>query len=237
MEWLTEFFDNHAYLAHLAALCYAIGLIIRDQLTLRLLILLGTAFYIAYYYIVPSVPLWDAIIWSIILGICNLYVIVQVAYERTTLSMNAEERGLFGHFNRLNPGEFRRLMKIATRHEGDAQRALTTEGTVNDCLFYSLGGQVMITKKGKQFAMTGCGFIGEVGYLLNCPASATTVAAPGTVYLEWPREALQALENRYPGIRVALRDMINADMAEKVAESVGPDRPIIIETSAVAASG
>ena len=64
MDWFENFITSGAYLAHLAAICYALGLITRDQIVLRILIFLGTLFYIAYYYFVPSIPLWDAIGWS-----------------------------------------------------------------------------------------------------------------------------------------------------------------------------
>ncbi len=223
MEWFTDFITSNAYLAHLAALCYAIGLLIRDQLTLRLLILGGTGFYIAYYYLAPAVPLWDAIIWSVILGLCNLSVILRVIHERTLFTMSHEDRALFDRFEKLNPGEFRRLMKIGHWREGDGSTHLTTEGEVNNRLFFVLSGDVRVEKKGKAFSIDQGGFLGEVGYLLNRPASATTIVASGGRYIEWPRGHLARLEQANPGIRIALRDIINMDMAEKVAEADGPE--------------
>ncbi|MEN0041309.1 MAG: hypothetical protein AAF764_08210, partial [Pseudomonadota bacterium] len=68
MSALVAFLTDPNSLAHAAAGFYALGLLTRNQILLRLLILFGTGFYIAYYYLAPSMPLWEAIIWSCILG-------------------------------------------------------------------------------------------------------------------------------------------------------------------------
>jgi len=223
MDWLNTFFTSGAYLAHLAAICYALGLITRDQVILRTLIFAGTLFYIAYYYIVPEQPLWDAIGWSIILGVCNLYVLVQIALERTTLFMSLDEKTVYARFDKMNPGEFRRLMKMGKWREGDGTTEMTRENEVCHNLYFVTSGQIGISKKGQNFIVTEGGFIGEVGYLLQSPASGTTIAAPGSHYIEWPGKDLAKLELRHPGIRVALRDLLNIDMAGKVARSLGTE--------------
>lgn len=221
MTWFNEFIESGAYLAHVAAICYALGLITRDQVLLRLLIFAGTVFYIAYYYIAPAQPLWDAIAWSVVLGACNLYVMIQIALERTTFSMSNAEKSLYQKFDKMSPGEFRRLIRIADWQQGDGKTNLTIENEVCEHLYYVASGAVGVEKKGHTFTVDDGGFIGEVGYLLNSKASGTTVAFPESTYLKWDGKALAALEQRYPGIRVALRDLMNVDMAGKVALSMG----------------
>ena len=130
MDWIFEFVTSVGILAHLAAICYALGLITRDQIILRALILLGTVFYILYYYFAPTIPLWDAIGWSVVLGLCNVYVLVQIALERTTFTMSERSKSLYQQFTMLSPGEFRRLIKIADWRAGDGVTKLTLENEV-----------------------------------------------------------------------------------------------------------
>jgi hypothetical protein len=221
LNWFGEFVTSGAILAHCAAICYALGLMTRDQIVLRSLILLGTVFYILYYYIAPAMPLWDAIGWSVLLGLCNLYVMVQIALERTTFSMFERERLLYEKFHTLSPGEFRRLIRIADWTAGDGTTRLTTENEHSGNLYFLVTGTANVQKGDNSFELEEGRFIGEVGYLLSTPASGTTIAESGTLYLKWNGQELHKLERRYPGIRVALRDLINIDMAGKVSLSRG----------------
>lgn len=220
MDWLTQSITSGAYLAHLAAGCYALGLITRDQVVLRILIFIGTIFYIAYYYTAPEKPLWEAIVWSAVLGLANLYVMIQIMMDRTTFSMSERDKRLYKHFNNMAPGEFRRLSKIASWRIGDGKTAITTEGQPNSYLYFVLDGQVQIEKGGNNFSMKQGGFVGEIGLVLDQPATATSVVTKDTEYIQIELSVLLKLERQNPNIRSALRDKFNADMAVKVARSV-----------------
>ncbi|MEM7045351.1 MAG: cyclic nucleotide-binding domain-containing protein [Pseudomonadota bacterium] len=206
---------------HIASTLYVIGFWVRDQLNLRILVLLGTVFYIIYYYYAAGTPLWSAIFWSTILGIVNLYVTIQLALERTTFRMSPEERRLYGVFGSLTPGEFRKLTEKGIWKEAKQPEILTKEGTPNRSLFYIVEGQVTLEKRGRSFVMSAGTFVGEVSYLLKSPATATVHADEKTRYIEWRHEDLLEIERRYQGIRIALREMLNADLAAKVAEGHG----------------
>lgn len=235
VDWITQSFAGGGYLAHLAAGCYALGLITRDQMVLRVLIFVGTIFYIAYYYTAPETPLWEAIGWSIILGFANLYVMAQIMLDRTTFSMTERDKRLYRYFNNMAPGEFRRLAKIATWRIGDGTTPVTKNGELNSNLYFVLDGQIQIEKHGQRFIMPRGGFVGEVGLLLNQPATATAIVREGGEYIEIPLTDLLKLERRHPNIRSALRDKFNADMAVKVAGSVGAECNGVNEISLVPA--
>ena len=96
---------NASLLVHLASFLYVIAFIVRNQLVLRSLVLLATVMYIIYYFIVPAVPLWDAIGWSIILGAANIYIIIQLILERTAFRLTEKEKALYRVFETINPGE------------------------------------------------------------------------------------------------------------------------------------
>ena len=238
MNTFLEFVSNPNSLAHAAAGLYALGLLTRNQILLRVLILLGTGFYIAYYYLAPAVPLWEAIIWSCVLGSANIYVLAGLTLDRTTFALSSWERALYAKFPGLAPGEFRRLMRSGTWIEGDGVKHLTIEGEKQGHLFCTLDGLVNIHREGEDFAVEGGCFIGEIAYLLNTPATATVTAAPGTWTMRWEFEALRKLELRYPALRIAIRDAFNVDMARKVARTGLVERGsdnIFIATSTPAA--
>lgn len=200
---------------------YIIGFWVRDQLLLRVLVLFGTMFYVLNYYYVPEVPMWSAIVWSIILGIVNLYVTIQLALERTTFRMSRDDLQLYGTFGNMTPGEFRKLAEKAIWHEPGETAVLTREGMPNRSLFYIVEGDVTLWKKGRSFTMTAGTFVGEVSYLLKSTASATVHADEHVRYIEWRHVDLMDIERRHQGIRVALREILNADLATKVAGGNG----------------
>ena len=206
---------------HLASITYVIGFWVRDQLRLRAVVLIGTVFYMIYYYQAAAVPLWSAIFWSAILGVVNLYVSIQLALERTTWRMSQDERTLYCAFSSMTPGEFRRLIDKAKWRRSEHPTLLTSEGARNRSLFYIVDGHIHLTKGRRSFDMTAGTFVGEVSYLLKSQATATAYAGKNTRYIEWRHDDLAEIERRSPSIRIAFREILNVDLAAKLAERTG----------------
>ncbi|WP_371397722.1 Crp/Fnr family transcriptional regulator [Fretibacter rubidus] len=209
---------------HVASLLYVVAFVVRNQLVLRSLVLVATVLYIAYYFFAPDVPLWDAIGWSAVLGLANVYVMSKLMLERTTFRLSDAQRQLYGVFNTLNPGEFRQLLKITNWHSVDtgAEQRLTTEDKACGDLFFVLSGQIGINKGDRSFVVEPGKFIGEVSYYLQKPATATVVvtgAQEGGSYVSWSHDALETLKRKNPGIRVAVQQILSTDMAHKIAVS------------------
>ncbi len=211
--------SSAAYLVHFASLLYVVAFLVRDQLVLRLLVLLATAFYICYYYFVPEKPLWDAIGWSIVLGLANLYITALIVLERTTFSLSEEEKELYESLNTLSPGEFRKLLKISTWTTTETIHQLTVEDSLLDHLHFVLRGTIYVEKKGSRFPIPPNCFIGEVAYFLKQEASASVFLEPGGRYVSWKRSDIDVLERKNPSIRIALHGLLTSDMARKVALS------------------
>ena len=207
--------------AHLAGLFYVIGFAVRSQLILRLLLLGGTAAYILYYATAADMPLWSAIYWSTAMGMANLWIIAEILFSQTRFAMAADQRDLYGKFDTLNPGEFRKLAAAGTLRTCEDECVLTVENEPVHHLHFVLDGTIDIKKRGRAFNEAGGSFVGEVAYLLNRPASATVRLRPGTRYISWRHDDLHALLRRKPSIRVALDQLVNRDMAGKVARSSG----------------
>ena len=66
-------------------------------------------------------------------------------------------------------------------------------------------------------------FIGEIGWLMKAPASATAMLPEGGVFVSWDMQRLNAVCARRPAFRQALDLLISRDLACKVATGVQID--------------
>lgn len=212
-------------LVHLALLFYAAGFLIRDELWLRSLVLMGTLFYISYYYHISDDPLWDAIFASGVLAVINIVLIIVIIRERTVLAMSSHEAGLYDIFSTLTPGQFRKLLRNGHWRTATRPETLTEIGKPVDRLYYIVSGAIDLEKDAGSGSVGGEIFIGEIAFVLGTNASATVTARPGTVYLEWEAVAIRRLMNRSLAFKNAMIALFNVDMARKVAvSSSGPER-------------
>ena len=217
-HYFATFFSANL-LIDIAALLQVAGFLVRDQLILRLLVLAGTILYGCYYYFAPETPLWQALGWAIVLGGANLSVIVRILIERTTFDMSAREKRLYEAFESLSPGEFRRLLRICTWMEVRETTVLTRIDARNDRLFYILDGTAEVEKGDTRLTVGPDCFIGEISFLLKTPATATVRVGPGALVASWSHADIEAVERRYPAIRVGVREVVNVDLAAKVGQT------------------
>lgn len=209
-----------ATLVYLAFLLDMLGFLARDELKLRLLMLLGMVFYMAYYATVAETPLWDPIITNGLLAAINLVMIVIVVLERTTFAMSADQARIFAQFRLLSPGQFRRLLRHGQTIEADRPRAIVREGRSVTEICYLIDGVATMEKGGQRFEMQPGNFVGEVGFLTDSPASATVQVDAGTRYVVWDVARLHRLFKRQPALRNAMLAQINQDLALKVAGGI-----------------
>ncbi|MEL6840942.1 MAG: cyclic nucleotide-binding domain-containing protein [Pseudomonadota bacterium] len=207
-----------------AAGSYVVGYLIINQVVLRLFVLAGTVFYIGYYAVVADQPLWTAIWTSVALGLANIIGLwlLRAAQSRRFLSPElAELYDRVEDFGRLPPGDFRTLFKAGRRHVYGDAAVLIRENAANDKLFFVLDGSAVAEKRGHRFELPSGIFVGEVGYLLNQPASATITVPAGTEAIIWDFETLRK-KSRRPRFKLALEAMISRDLSRKVAQAVAP---------------
>jgi len=217
-------FDS-SWLIYLGAALLLIAYAIRDELKLRVLIVVSTFVYIAYYFLLPGGPLWDPIITSVLFVAINFWVLGQIALERTTLRLSEDEKQLFDAFETLNPGQFRRVLKLARwRVAQDAEgTVLTREDEPSDALFYVFEGVISVEKRERPFRLPEGNFVGEVAFVLNRKTTATTVAPQGVRYVEWDAEALRKLGRKRENLGNAINALLTRDLAKKLGSSYRPD--------------
>ena len=214
-----------SWLIYLGAALLLIAYGIRDELKLRVMIVVSTFIYIAYYYVVGGGPLWEAIVTSALMVGMNLWVLAQIVLERTTLRMNDDEKRLFDAFETLSPGQFRRVARLAQwRTASDPEgTTLTLEAEPSSVLVFVFDGIVSVEKNGRQFRLPEGNFLGEVAYVLNRKITTTSVAPQGVRYVEWDADQLRALSLKRPALGNALNALLTRDLAKKLKESYRPD--------------
>ena len=208
----------------LALLFYVLGLLTRNELGLRLLLLIGSGFYIFYYYHVSDTPLWDAIWTSSVIAACNFAMILVILRERSTFGMKPEMLRLYQSFPTLNPGQFRRVMKSARWVAASEDTEICTQGVQPGNLYLLTKGSVQL-KRGERSVFIGPGnFVGEISFLIDGPATASVIAPKGCEYVQWKRSDLTALMGKSLRLSNALSALFNKDIAGKLAVS-WPEKP------------
>ena len=212
----SAFIGSSAVLVNFAGAAQFFGLLLRDQLLMRFFLLSATLFYISYYYFLQPVPLWNPIFWSALIGVANLSVILRILMERTTFSLGTHERALYNAFTNLSPGEFRRLLRKCKWMTSTAETELIADGKPNSRLYYIMGSGARVIRSDRELTLNKGSFAGEISFLLGTPATASVIVPEQTPYVYWEHSDLIQIEKRYPAIRIALRETLNVDLAQKV---------------------
>lgn len=216
--WMT----NPDVLVLLAGVSFIMGYLIINQIFLRIMMAIGTLFYIAYYANVSDVPLWTAIYTSIAMGIANLTGLCALLARKSPWMVPTAHRDLYANLPHLAPGDFRSLMKKGTRRITQTDMVLTQQGELQDHLYYVYQGQMIVEKTGDRFDLPSGVFVGEAAFVLQGRAAATTKLLAGADLVAWDRVRLDRACRRNPRFKLVLEAAISHDMAAKVALAVAP---------------
>lgn len=200
-----------------AVLCYITGLLFRDQIILRLLILAGSCCYIAYYSVAAAEPLWTAMAGSSLIVLANLYGLGALLASRRPSIVPERQRGLREAMGGMEPGLFTRLMRLGDELRAGGEVEMTRQGERPDALWFLVSGRARLRKGGQAGELEGPCFVGEIGWLTGSEASADVTALPGAALVRWDRFALRRTTRRSVRLENALDAAIAADMARKVA--------------------
>jgi CRP-like cAMP-binding protein len=203
-------------LVHIGAFLFLLAYLVRDQILLRGLIILGTVFYIVYYFFMET-PLWSALLWNSSFVVINLIMIGVIYSDRASFVMSEREKKLYQVFNTLSPGEFKKLLKIADWFDGSSEEQITTEGEVPARLYFIIDGEALIVRDDKKFFVGPSVFIGELAYLIKKPATATVKLTDKVVGISWKTSSLIKLLASNPQMKIAFDGLLNQDLAAKLA--------------------
>ncbi len=215
----VSYFFSAGVFVQFALLFYVLGLLARNELVLRGLLLTGTMFYILYYYFIADTPLWDAILTSGVIGLANFIMIVVIMHEKSTIGMSPEMTALYQSFPTLNPGQFRKIMRDADWVTAPEDSKICTHGVQPDYLYLVSDGGVKLHRDGQDVTIGSGNFIGEISFLLNGPATADVVVPAGTVYVRWNRTKLTQLMKKSDRLSNAISALFINDIARKLSVS------------------
>lgn len=206
-------------LVHIAAIFTMICYLFRDQIKLRIFAVIGDALLAAYYVFAFADPLWSAMFWSVVNVTINVVMILVLLREHRKSLLSDNEMMLFRCLETLTPGQFRKLLSLATFHDGEEPQTLTEQGRKPENLYYVLDGKVRIGKDERSFDADPKTFIGEVAFLRDRPASATVTTTGKSLFVSWNAAELQSLLRRNDELKHALGRLLSDDMADKVARA------------------
>lgn len=201
----------------------AFGFLVRDELALRALVLVGMSCDIVFYALQP-VPIWQSVISNALLATINLGLILLIVWERTTIRMSTRDKALFDHFPTLQPGQFRRMMRHATWHKTEGETQIATEGAALDQLYFIDAPSFDIEKQGRRFTAIGPAFAGELAFLGGGASSASVFVPAGHVYVAFDSAGLHRAMARSGPLNNAMVALFGKDLARKVANSVPMER-------------
>ena len=204
-------------LVHIGSFLLLLAYLVRDQILLRAVIILGTIFYIVYY-IFMEAPLWSALLWNVSFVVINLIMIVVIYSDKTSFVMSEKEAKLYQVFYTLSPGEFKKLLKIADWFDGSSEERITTEGEIPSRLYFIINGEALIARDDKKFIVGPNIFIGELAYLTKKPATATVKLTDKVVGISWKTTSLTKLLASNPQMKIAFDGLLNQDLAAKLAK-------------------
>ncbi|SLN20806.1 Crp/Fnr family transcriptional regulator [Pseudooctadecabacter jejudonensis] len=216
---MTEIFTP-AVLITCAGATFGLGYLIINQMALRLMMLIGSGFYLAYYATAADLPLWGAIYTTAAMMVANVIGITALVARRFRLSLPRAHVDIYPHFDVLTPGDFRLVMKHAERLTLTEDTLITEEGAAVSHVYYVVSGTVTVTKRGLTFPLPDGLFVGEVAYLLGRPSVASTHLRAGAEVIRWDLGHLAQTARRNPRFKLAIDAMLSRDLASKVAEAV-----------------
>jgi CRP-like cAMP-binding protein len=106
----------------------------------------------------------------------------------------------------------------ATRVQGQHDKLLV-QGEMAHRLYYLIRGHAQISKDGQSAKISPGAFLGEIAFLTKNPATANVSLDGDAECLSWTHEALTHIMNKEVSIDIAIRGLLNHDLARKVAQS------------------
>ena len=207
-----------AILFHFANGLALVSLLMRDQLYLRVIMAVSLVLQGLYYFAIPGGPLFDPLFWKIFTSITNFAMIIFIFRDRIDYGISNDVRGLYQRISVLSPGQFKRLMAPSQRVNGNHHNILV-KGQTPHTLYYLLNGHAHIFKDGQNLKLSSGVFLGEIAFLTQKPATADVSLDDDANCLSWSHEALSRVMAKETALDIAMRGLLNHDLARKVAHS------------------
>lgn len=205
-------------LVHVANVLYLLSYLVRDILWLRVLTVAAGLSLIPFYGSCSEHILWAPIIWNLVFMTVNVVQIGFLLRERRPQMFAAAEQELYKSvFADLNPGEFRRLLKLGAWEDVAPGSTLVHRDTVVEDMMVLRTGAMEVRVGDELIARLKPGqFIGEMSFLTGHKATADVVATEPSRVLAWSQESLGEALDKKPGLAFKIRGILGRDVVAKL---------------------
>lgn len=149
---MTDFLTP-SVIGYLAGGSLVLAYLIINQIALRIIVIIGTGFYIWYYFVAAPTPLWEAIYLSVAMGLANIFGLLLLFARKSRFAIPPQHADIYSSFSALPPGDFRDLMKLATRRFVVTREQISQEDGDLTHLTYVISGRMEVEKHGDRFRL------------------------------------------------------------------------------------
>ena len=223
MDWnaflIEQFATPGKLVGHLSYILLVASMMMRTMLWLRIIAISAgvvSALY-GYFFLLDFVTVF----WEVIFVSVNLIqlLILEIENRRAKFSED-EQKFIEAVVPQVEKAHAKRLLKLAKHVEFEAGSVLTQEGKPVEKLLFLIRGAVRIDKEGSMVGVCGHDdFIGEIGFMLNTNATATSVVTNSSRAISFDFEALHNLLYKHPDLRHALESSFNRNLVGKLVKS------------------
>jgi CRP-like cAMP-binding protein len=208
-------------LGHLSFLLVALSFWLRDIMLLRCMSVVASLSTVTFQLTVPMDPSWMIVNWNLVFVGINSSRIYFIFKEKMAVHFTDDEQEVFETvFNSLTPVEFMRLKRIAEWESVDPGYVFTKENELCTHFYYIHEGIAEVVNKNHTIAeLHGGGFIGEMSYTTNGPASATVIARDKVKVMVWEQKSLKKLLTNHPSMQMSLSGILAADLTKKLTKT------------------
>lgn len=208
-------------LLNVAYAVYVASSLCKRMVTLRIVLIIATAFFIAYG---VRADIWSVVWWNLPFGLMHGWQLMKLVNERRHATLTDEQEAIRTLLlPSLEPVEFARLWKLGHETTFADGEVLISEGSISDALMLVLDGNVEVRFNGSRnhapVPLGRLSLLGEMSVLSSETASASVNTVGATRVQYWPREALTPLDElrvAEPEIHAALMSMVGRDLANKL---------------------
>lgn len=205
-------------MVHVANVLYLCSYLVRDMLWLRVLTVVAGLSLLPFYGSCSDHVLWAPIAWNLVFMAVNLVQIGILLRERRPQFLIGPEQDLYREvFADLTPGEFRRLMKLASWREIEPGHTIVRRDTVVRDMLVLREGALEVRVAGRVIARLAPGqFVGEMSFLSGNTATADVIASEASCVIAWSQENLNALLEKKPALAFKMRGILGRDVVAKL---------------------
>jgi len=191
-----------------------LGLLARDILWLRIILVAAQTLLGIYAYRIGNMPMS---FWNFAFVAINGVRIVGLLSERRAVRLPRAQELIYQLvFLPMTRREFLYLWELGEERIFDGQQ-LIRHGEKQNNLVLLLDGEVVVRKEEATLARLGRGkFVAEMSFVTGEPASADVIADGAVHCRVWPQEKIQSLDQLNPVLLIKLQKILARDLSSKI---------------------